>query len=260
MSANLACEVHEGTGPYLLLVHGMLASRSQSLPNLEALAKFCTPVTIELFGHNQSPSPDEPEAYLPRNYVKLFDQIRARLNVERWFVCGFSLGAALTIRYAFERPDRCIGQIFTNSNSAFADQKTQAMWLSGSKRSAKAIRRGGLSTLERMPHHPRHARRIPKDAKEALVADSRNHSPKGIALTTEYTNPNAPVREAVKKNQVPSLFLFGKYEKRFQQHRPYIEQEMPLLDLVECEAGHPVNMQAAETFNEAVREFVQRLA
>ena len=34
---RLHVDVHDGNGPYLLLVHGMLSSRVQWMPNLDAL-------------------------------------------------------------------------------------------------------------------------------------------------------------------------------------------------------------------------------
>ena len=39
-------EVHEGNGPYLLLIHGMLSSRAQCTRNLSALAKETRPVVM----------------------------------------------------------------------------------------------------------------------------------------------------------------------------------------------------------------------
>ena len=62
--SDLNWRVHDGSGPYLLLVHGMLSSRNQWLPNLVDLAKVCRPVTVELYGHHEAPTPTEPDQYL----------------------------------------------------------------------------------------------------------------------------------------------------------------------------------------------------
>src|SRR5689334_16889576 len=99
-------DVHDGTGEHLLLVHGFLSSRSHWLPNLEALSEVCRPVTVELWGHGRSPSPTDPAAYDPSAYPAAFGRVREEIGCERWFVCGQSLGAAFTLRYALDRPDR----------------------------------------------------------------------------------------------------------------------------------------------------------
>jgi pimeloyl-ACP methyl ester carboxylesterase len=97
---ELYYEVHPGTGPYLLLVHGFLSSRAQWRPNLATLARVSRPVVVELWGRSHSPSPDDPALYAPDMYMQLFDQLRQRLGAEHWLLCGQSFGAALTLRYA----------------------------------------------------------------------------------------------------------------------------------------------------------------
>ena len=62
---RLYYEVHDGDGPHLLLVHGILCSRALWMPNLEALSTVARPVVVELFGHGRSPSPEDADAYTP---------------------------------------------------------------------------------------------------------------------------------------------------------------------------------------------------
>src|SRR6478672_7352834 len=118
---QLHIETHGNDGPHLLLVHGFLMSRAQWLPNLQALSEVCRPVVVELLGHGRSSAPSDPASYHPDAYVAAFDDIRRSLGVDRWWLCGYSLGAGLTIRYALTHPDRVFGHAFTNSTSAFAD-------------------------------------------------------------------------------------------------------------------------------------------
>ena len=117
-AGNTGChyEVHGTAGPHLLLVHGLLSSREQWTPNLAALTQHYRPVIVELLGHGRSPSPEDPAAYRPEAIVADLERIRSALGVERWLVCGQSLGAALTLRYALRHPERVIAQVFTNSN------------------------------------------------------------------------------------------------------------------------------------------------
>src|ERR1700676_2263375 len=118
---DMNVEIHgDGGKPHLLLVHGLLSSRAQWRPNLEALSAVSTPVVVELLGHGRSPSPTAPEAYSVAAYVRRFEALRERLGLERWFVCGQSFGAGLTIRYALDHPGRIVGQVFTNTMSGLS--------------------------------------------------------------------------------------------------------------------------------------------
>jgi len=250
-------EVHDGEGPYLLLVHGMLSSRAQWMLNLEALRRITRPVVIELWGHGRSPAPGDPALYHPDAYVAAFDRLRRALGVERWCLLGQSFGAGLTLRYALTHPERVIAQVFTNSNSALADAAT----VEGYRRNAQAraaLAAEGRAGLEKIPVHPAHARRLPAEVKRALVADAALHKPEAFALTFQHGSPHISVRERVAANRVPTLLVCGARERRFAPVRAFVEAEMPATEVVALEGGHGVNIQAAEAFNRAVTGFLAR--
>jgi pimeloyl-ACP methyl ester carboxylesterase len=253
---QLHFETHDGVGPYLLLAHGFLMSRAQWLPNLPALSHVCRPVVVELLGHGRSSAPSDAGSYHPDTYVAAFDHIRRSLGAQRWWMCGYSLGAGLTIRYALTHPDRVFGHAFTNSTSAFADVDQTESWKNGAEEAAARIESGGVDAIERMPVHPRHAKRLPKDLYDALMTDAARLSPIGVANTLRYTNPNATIRARVGENTVPALLMCGREEARFAPHREFARARMPDLSIVDLPAGHGVNMEDAPGFNRALTEFV----
>ena len=259
-SPRIAFQVHPGNGPYLLMVHGFLSSSAQWLANLSALAEVCRPVTAELWGHGRSPAPVDSQHYSPAAYLDQFEQIRQQLGAERWFLCGYSLGAGLTIRYASEHPDRVYGHIFTNSNSALADEKQIQEWKNTAAKSAANIREGGLAAIDRIPVHPRRARNLPDQVKTQLLADCANLKPEGVANTLQHTNPFTSVRELAPTNPRPALLCHGTKERRFGDNRAWAEAHMQNLSVVEIEAGHGVNMEGAEDFNRRVCDFIRQHA
>ncbi len=255
---QLHFEAHEGNGPPLLLLHGFLMSRAQWRANLAELATVCRPIVAELWGHGSSPAPEDPAVYHPDAYVVQFETIRRRLGIERWFVCGYSLGAGLTIRYALTHPHRIAGHIFTNSTSGFADAAQVDTWRSGSADAAQKIVAGGIEAIERMPVHPRHAKRLPADLYDALMAEAARLNPGGIAKTLRHTNPNATIRGRVHENTQPALLICGRQETRFAPHREFARAHMPKLSIVDLAVGHGVNMEDPAGFDRAVAEFVRR--
>ena len=258
MNDELSLQIHEGQGPPVLLVHGMLASRSQWLLNLDELSKVATPISIELWGHNESPSPEEPECYAPTRYVEMFEHIRRKLNVNEWFLGGCSLGASLTIRYALTYPEHVLGQFFTNSSSAFADDEMSRTWQENSEATYDRVMAGGLAALERVPVHPRNGKRLPERIRNALIADADQHSLAGIAGTMRWTSPFTSIRHRVHEVSVPSLLICGSKERRFQPLRTVVEERMPGVGICDLEAGHGVNMTAAAEFNANVTSFIKK--
>lgn len=256
MGATPYWEVRPGEGPYLLLIHGFLSSKAQWLLNLEALGRVCRPVLLELYGHGASPAPADAQRYETGSYVAAIDAIRKALGAEQWFVCGYSLGAAISIRYALTHPARVHGHIFTNSASAFADAALADSWRANASAAAERIRSGGKAALERIAVHPKHARRLPPAVYDALVADAESISPVGVANAMERTMPTASVRGDLKHNMRPALLVCGRFEKRFAPHRTFAECTMPGLEVVAVDSGHAVNMQAADAFNAAATAFI----
>lgn len=251
---KLHYDVHPGTGPPLLLVHGFLSSRVQWHANLEALGEVCVPVTVELYGHGRSPAPLESEAYLPASYLLEFDAIRQAMGAEKWFLCGYSLGAGLTIRYSFEYPQHTIGHIFTNSSSAFSS-RPEPRPVEGT---IKRFETGGLEAIEKIPVHPRFAKRLPQETRTMLLEDARLLKPAAIGRLIAYTSPTISIRDELQRNTRPSLLVCGSREKRFQAYRDFIEESMPETSLVDLPAGHAVNMECPEEFNEAVTNFIKQ--
>ncbi len=256
----LSYQVHPGTGPHLLLAHGALSNNAQWVLNLPALAQFCTPVTVELLGHGDSPAPTDPASYAPGAYVDYFDSLRRKLGVERWFLCGYSLSASLTIRYALERPERVIGHCLTNSNSAFADPALSAEWAAAGEQTMTKVAAQGRKFLERMPIHPRLATALPAEVYEPLVQRSKLLDPMGASKTLALTAPFASVRERLHENTRPALLLAGRRERRFMTQLDYARQTMPRLEVCELDAGHGVNMQAPDAFNSSLKTFVAKCA
>jgi 2-succinyl-6-hydroxy-2,4-cyclohexadiene-1-carboxylate synthase len=251
-------DVHgDGTKPYLLLMHGFLSSRAQWRANLDALACVSTPVTVELLGHGRSASPEDHGAYAVAAYVRRFEALRERLGAERWFICGQSFGAGLTIRYALEHPERVIGQVFTNSVSGLSPP------LGGSQREravrAAAFEAGGREALEALPFYPRPSKRLAREVWEDLVADAELITPAAIARAMMTTVPELSVAADLGRISVPTLLVNGTREAAFQPLRDLASREIPGVKIVDVEGGHSINLDRPDAFNAAVAAFISRL-
>ena len=255
---RLAYRVHPGRGPHLLLLHGFLTGPAQWVANLDALAEQCIPVTAWLWGHAGAASPEDPAAYTPDAYVAALDAIREALNVDQWFLLGYSLGAGLTLRYALTHPHRVAGHLFTNSTSALADSEQQRLWRARAPAAAEMVAAGGHAAMERIAVHPRHARKLPAPIYRAIREEARHHDPAGIARTMRYTNPATSVRDDLGGNRRPARLIWGNRERRFRPLAEYAVRHMPLLEVAELDAGHGMNMEVPAAFNRAVTEFLTR--
>ena len=113
-----------------------------------------------------------------------------------------------------------------------------------------------MAGLEKIPVHPIHGKRLAAAVHEALLDDATLHKPEAFPFTFRYTSPNLSVREEIGDNQVPTLLVCGGRERRFAPIRDFVAASLPAVRVVDADAGHAVNIQAADTFNEAVSAFI----
>ncbi len=256
MNGPLHVEVHPGAGPPVLLVHGICSSRAQWRPNLAALAAVATPVVVELLGHGRSESPDDPAEYTVESYIARFEAIREALGVERWAICGQSFGAGLTLNYALTHPDRITAQIFTNSASGIGPRRDAVA--GGPAGRIAGFEARGRSVLEAMAFYPRRTGRLAPEIEDELVRDAELISLGGMARTFAVTIPGLSVADRLGQITTPALLVNGRREKSFQPLRDAAASAIPGLEVVDLEGGHPINLDRADEFNAAVRDFLGR--
>ena len=256
---HLNTVVYAGTGPYCLLVHGAVASRSYWYDNIDELSTVCRPVVVELWGHGNSPSPVDAGRYEPDAYVEEFEYLRQDLGADGWFTIGQSMGAALTLRYGLAHPERVLGQIITNSNSTFTEA---AVWMQRNHDfvvpHAERVEAEGPGVLRDTWFNPSRSRRLSERLRERLAVEFDQHTAPGIAATLRITNATLPLGDRVMAITRPTLLTNGTLEPGFQKLLESVRR-IPGLEEVEINGGHAVNGHDPDAWNRAVVGFIRRL-
>ena len=251
---DLHCEVYGSEGLPVLFIHGFLSSRAHWMPNVpDFIDSGFRPIVLELYGHGLSPVPESVAEYHPQNYIQQFERIREMLDIPEWFLCGQSLGAGLTLNYAYTHPDKIIAQAFTNSRAAMMelDERTETL-----KSFSQEIKEKGQRAITESNMNPVRSRRLRTDIKAALVEHNKNMSLQNFEDTMHHTVPHACVKHRLKDNVVSALHVFGQREQSFQKDRDFIFEHMNNCEVVDLErSGHAVNLDDAESFNRAVIDF-----
>ena len=238
--------------PALMLLHGFMSSTLQWSPNVERLSESFHVVSIDLWGHGESPAPRDEAAYSVDGYAEAFDTVREALGIRQWGVCGQSFGAGIAMKYAHARRSDVSAIITTNSRSVFAadfssraPRHTQDEWLE--------------ADLRRLPYHPRHARRFPPELRERMAAVADRLDRYGLWAAMTITGPQLSCRTILPEIEQPFLLINGLWERSFQPERHYVETVMPEAQFVDLEGGHSVNIEEPVGFNKAVARFLTSL-
>ena len=94
-----------GSGPPLLLIHGIGVSSATWLPVLPGLAEHFTVIAPDLLGHGASAKPRGD--YSLGAYASGIRDLLGALGHDRATVVGHSLGGGVAMQFAYQFPERC---------------------------------------------------------------------------------------------------------------------------------------------------------
>jgi pimeloyl-ACP methyl ester carboxylesterase len=94
-----------GSGPVVVLIHGMAGSSWTWEPILDELAEHCTVVAPDLMGHGDS---DKPRGdYSLGAHASGIRDLMIALGHDRATIVGQSFGGGVAMQFAYQYPDRC---------------------------------------------------------------------------------------------------------------------------------------------------------
>jgi 3-oxoadipate enol-lactonase len=94
-----------GSGPPLLLVHGLMVSGEMFAPVLDRFAAFHHVIVPDLRGHGRSRA--LPSPYTARQLAADLAGLLQQLGIESAAVLGYSQGGAIAQQLALDWPERC---------------------------------------------------------------------------------------------------------------------------------------------------------
>lgn len=96
--------VKVGSGPVLLLLHGLACDHTTWEPVIDTLAKRYTVIAPDLLGHGQS---DKPRAdYSVGGYANGVRDLLTVLGIDKVTVIGHSFGGGVAMQFAYQFPER----------------------------------------------------------------------------------------------------------------------------------------------------------
>ena len=96
--------VVRGSGPALLLLHGLGCDHTTWAPVIDSLARRYTVIAPDLLGHGQS---DKPRAdYSVGGYANGMRDLLTVLGIDRVTVVGHSFGGGVAMQFAYQFPER----------------------------------------------------------------------------------------------------------------------------------------------------------
>jgi pimeloyl-ACP methyl ester carboxylesterase len=245
-----------GEGIPLLFIHGYPLSRRIWDPQVEALSKIATIITVDLRGHGDS-APFEG-SYSMNLLADDCQRLLAYLDIKSpVIVCGLSMGGYITFAFYRKYPGLFKGMILTSTRAGSDSPEGKANRDLGTK---NALEYGapfiadGMVTKAVSP--------VTLATKPALVKNIREimagTSVQGITGALQGMKDRPDSTSLLAEIKCPVLIIHGAEDQLIPiGEAESMKQKIPNSQLVIIPgAGHLVNMEQPEKYNKAVADFI----
>ncbi len=249
---HLAVTMYEGSGPPMLLIHGITSSSAEFNGVMPRLVEVCQPITIDLRGHGESDKP--ASGYHYDDYVRDLSAVIAHLELNRPLVLGHSLGGIVTLFWAATNPGVARGLVIEDSPLRSGGEFRQAF--------------DGWLALNAMPEDMLRAWYAERNPtwNETLVAsrsDAMNACARSAILElrdASMANQGLDSSDTLARITEPVLFLHGDPKAGGMVHpddAATLPQRIPNVTVRRIEgAGHTIHRSHPDEWLRLVRDFV----
>jgi pimeloyl-ACP methyl ester carboxylesterase len=244
---RLHYEIHGSFSAHapLLLTHGYSASSAMWQGNLGPLAEDRQVITWDIRGHGRTVTPAESTCYTHEQCVADMGAILDTCGATMAVIGGLSLGGYLSLCFHLARPERVAALLLVDTGPGYNSARGRERWNGYAEATARSFELDGLAALS--------------DSPEARLGA---HDPGGLALAARglLAQHDASVIESLSSVRVPTLVLVGSEDRPFLEAADYMAAHIPgAVKSVIDGAGHASNIDQPDTFNSAVRAFLEQL-
>jgi pimeloyl-ACP methyl ester carboxylesterase len=239
-------EVH-GSGPTLLLTHGYSSTSAMWQGQIAALSKHHKLVLWDMRGHGQSDYPDDPAAYSEALTVADITALLDAVGADRAIVGGLSLGGYMSLAFYRAHPERVRALLIIDTGPGFKKDDARDAWNKRAHDTGDRFEREGLGGLK-------------SSSPERSSVGHRDASGLARAARGMLTQRDARVIESLPDIRVPALVVVGADDAPFLAASDYMAAKIPGAEKVVIPAaGHVVNIDQPQAFNDAVLPFLDGL-
>lgn len=232
---------------------------------MPVLSKSFQVVAIDIIGHGKSASPVEVNRYKIDSVAKDILTILDKLELEKIYILGYSMGGRLALSFAALFPRRVKAVILESASPGLKTEAEKRKRKEQDELLAKRILEKGIEEFvdywERIPLFATQ-QLLPIKIQKQIRLQRLNNIPHGLAnsLLGMGTGVQPSWWDHLPKLKMPVLLVCGEYDKKFCN----IAEEMKLLlpngRLLTFEAaGHAVHVEEPLKFGTMVEEFLKEV-
>jgi 2-succinyl-6-hydroxy-2,4-cyclohexadiene-1-carboxylate synthase len=253
----------QGEGPALVLLHGFTGSAASWAWHAEVYGREFTCVMVDLPGHGETASPDDPARYAMERVVEDLVALCGELGIARAAWLGYSMGGRLALGVGVLAPQAVSALVLEGASPGLNSAVERAARMASDETLAVRLEREGLEPfIDFWQSIPLFAtqRRLPAERREGLRRQRLKNDPIGLANSLRGMGQGSqpPLFDRLGEVGVPTLLIAGEEDTKFRALAKEMAAAMPD---ARCEfipnAGHAAHFEQPEVFDELALGFLR---
>jgi 2-succinyl-6-hydroxy-2,4-cyclohexadiene-1-carboxylate synthase len=252
-----------GNGPVVVVLHGFTGSTKTWRSFMDAARSDYTLIAVDLLGHGDSDSPDDPELYSMERHVQALIEILDGLGLQRVAWLGYSLGGRVALSVAIAYPERTLALVLESALPGLARLEERKVRVREDEMLADWIEEVGIDRFvgywESLPLWDSQTR-LPMEVRKELRHRRLHNDPRGLANSLRGVGAGAQpaLHDRLHRFSAPMLIVAGEDDIRFSA----IAREMELatsqsqLQILPG-TGHAAHLEQPDRFNRTVMDFLK---
>jgi pimeloyl-ACP methyl ester carboxylesterase len=254
-----------GQGPPIIFAHELASDRRQWRLQVAALSGAFRCIAYDARGYPPSDVPEADDAYGYQRFVDDIGALQDHLGLERCHLVGSSMGAYAALMFALQNPGRVQGVAACGVGSGSPAGEIAAFRAEMAALSDLYLKQGAAAGAEQIAAgaNRQPLRRDHPDRWAVFLDDLRGHSAPGMARVCRNYQGRRPslydFADAFARMRMPVLVVVGEEDSPCLETSRFLAATIPGAELqLFPEAGHTPNIEAPETFNHVLHQFIDR--
>lgn len=221
-SINFFAGDEKGNSIPIIFLHGFTGSSHDWGRIIEILPHNFFPIAIDLTGHGNSDSPNQVDFYTVSWNNKLINEIASHLHIEKFVLCGYSMGARAALNFAINYPEKISKLILESSTAGIESEVDRRVRILSDENLCNLIETKGIDyfveywmNLELFSD----LKNLDENIYREIVSRKKQNSPKGLinSLKGFGTGVMNPIWNLLPELNIPTLLITGELDKKFTQ-------------------------------------------
>ncbi|MHC5373940.1 2-succinyl-6-hydroxy-2,4-cyclohexadiene-1-carboxylate synthase [Enterococcus sp. LJL120] len=248
---------YQTSWPTVVCLHGFTGTSATFNQSLKTADKVNF-LTIDLIGHGSSAVYVHPYRYQLPTLIRDLEDLMKELAIPVYFLLGYSMGGRVALAWALTFPENKLGIILESTSPGLKTLPERIARKKSDRKLALRLQQFGIENFvdfwQELPLFASQKNLAP-EIQAAVRQERLRQAPFGLAMSLLFmgTGSQASYWSALKKADLPILFLAGQLDLKFSQiGLKMVQQAKNFAYQVIPAAGHCIHLEQPEKFQQAV--------